>query len=83
MNDRQRTIGIGRESIAGRGIEAGAVHSRPDRHRRNHLASLVVGDGHHTAATTAEEPVMCGVDGHRHRLFAWRGGPSPNDRWRS
>ena len=45
--------------------------------RRDYFAGLIVGDRHHAAAASAEQPMMRGVDGHGDRLLAWGGGPAP------
>src|ERR1022692_4506622 len=42
----------------------------PNRGRCDYLAGLIVGDRHHAAAGSAEQPMVGGVDGYRDRLLA-------------
>src|ERR1022692_2566678 len=42
----------------------------PNRGRCDYLAGLIVGDRHHAAAGSAEQPIRGGVDGYRDLLFA-------------
>src|SRR5471030_3398970 len=79
MNHRERAVGIRGKRGAGGGIEASPVYASADRNRGHDFPGLVVGHSHHTAATSAEQAVMGGVDRHGDRLLARGGGPTSCD----
>ena len=46
--------------------------------RRHHFPGVIVGDRHHAAPASAEQPVVGRVDRHLARLLARRGRPAPH-----
>ena len=66
-------IGIRGESVRGGGIVARAVNAGADGECRDDFAGLIIGNRHHTAAASAEEAMVRGIERHRNGLFAWCG----------
>jgi len=57
---------------------APAVDAGADRNRRDQLARLIVGDRHYAAPASAEQAMVCGIDGHRNWLLARGRRPTPH-----
>ena len=79
VNHGQRAVRIRRERVTRRNVVSGAVDAGSDRQRRHHSTRRVIRHRHQAAAAAAEQPVMAGVDGHRHRLAAWCRRPAARD----
>src|SRR5262245_5691011 len=54
MNDGEGAVRIRGKRVSGRCIVSRAVDTGADRHCRDYLTGLIIGDSHHSAAASAE-----------------------------
>ena len=79
MDHCQGAVRIGGEDIGRGGLIAGTIHAHADGKRGDDLPVLIVGDGEDSAAASAEEAMMRGINRHGDRLAAGSGGPAAGD----
>ena len=74
MEDGESALAVGRESVAGRRVEPGAIHTVADRNRRDPYRRIEHPKQRGLRCGTRWTAVMCRVDGHGNRMAARRSG---------
>src|SRR4029077_1574931 len=62
LNDCQRAVAVGTDSVSGAGIERYAVGARTDGWRGNNLTFIRIGNRHYAVAADRKEPPFLHID---------------------